>query len=278
VSAAGCVGLFPPNTLLGVAAAITRGADVVEIDVVQSLEGELVAHHHLRLDPDRDRDDRGRWFEPPTPPVRSLTIAELGRIDVGRGRPGSRFQTYMPDMQTVDGARIPRVEEVIEIVALNQDNAPVGLDLELKTDLQDPQATPDPEAFTDAVAGLYRRHGGRLAMLASSFDWPLLRLLHGKAPDLPLCFLADERLTERVAGRFDALFAQVAEAGGETIGLHAGDAGVHAVGLAHAAGLRVMIWGPVDPFDPAPFIEAGVDAIVSLRPDLMAPIIARIVR
>ncbi|MFN0024344.1 MAG: glycerophosphodiester phosphodiesterase family protein [Parvularculaceae bacterium] len=263
VSAAGCAGLYPPNTLAGVQAALYHGADIVEVDVAITSDSKLIARHNLRLNPGFDRDARGDWVKPPYAAIRDLTYAELQSIDVGRPRPGSHYERIFPEMSPLDGARIPLVEEVIATIAAAP--APPILELELKS--QAPELSPPPEVFAGAIAALYEEHKQRLPLAASSFDWTLLAHLRSLARDLPIYLLAPEGLHERDCGG-GALIERAKALNAATVGVYAFEADAALVARAHDAGLEIMIWGLIDPFDPGEYLKAGVDAIVTVRPDL----------
>jgi len=59
----GARGLAPENTLPGFQVALKHHVDYVDIDVVLTKDGVLVAHHGLTLNPDVTRDARGNWVE-----------------------------------------------------------------------------------------------------------------------------------------------------------------------------------------------------------------------
>jgi glycerophosphoryl diester phosphodiesterase len=83
--------LGPENTLATIPMAVRRGADGVEVDVLPTKDGRLVAHH-----------DEGLTRTAGVPHlVRDLDYGELRKLDVGRWA-GQQFA----------GERIPTLEEV----------------------------------------------------------------------------------------------------------------------------------------------------------------------
>src|SRR4051812_18691959 len=113
----GGAGLRPENTLTAFRYAVEMGCDGAELDVQLTRDGEVVVVHDFILNPDICRNAQGGWLEPPTPPIKTLTLRELREFDVGRTRPESEYARRHPEAAPVDGERIPRLVEVIEIAA-----------------------------------------------------------------------------------------------------------------------------------------------------------------
>lgn len=84
----GASGYEPENTLNSVKKALELGADMVEVDVHVSKDGQIMVIHDARL----ERTTNGRGY------VRDLTLKELKKLDAGLGE------------------RIPTLEEVIELM------------------------------------------------------------------------------------------------------------------------------------------------------------------
>jgi len=84
----GAAALEPENTIRSVRKALDLGVDQVEIDVHLSKDKKLVVIHDERV----DRTTNGRGY------VRDLTLAEIEKLDAGKGE------------------RIPTLQEVIDVV------------------------------------------------------------------------------------------------------------------------------------------------------------------
>ncbi|MDP9095142.1 MAG: glycerophosphodiester phosphodiesterase, partial [Pseudomonadota bacterium] len=83
-------GLFPENTLEGLAACLRLGLTSFEIDIAITRDGVPVVHHDPALNPNTTR--RGsEWLDATGPLIRDMTLAELAGYDVGRLRPGSAY-------------------------------------------------------------------------------------------------------------------------------------------------------------------------------------------
>lgn len=187
----GASGLAPENTLAAIEAAIAVNAAGIEFDVQLSRDGVPVIHHDLELSPAIARKD-GRWIDDPGPAIKSLTFAELQAYDVGRFDPDSRYAERYPDYRPEDGARIPTLAALLDLVART---APPGFELwaELKTDPTRPALSADPAALADAALAATRAAGLLDQTVFISFRWPALARIRAQAPEARLGFLSAER-------------------------------------------------------------------------------------
>ncbi|HEY2987172.1 MAG TPA: glycerophosphodiester phosphodiesterase family protein, partial [Candidatus Binatia bacterium] len=87
----GTRGLAPENTLAAFRRAIEIGVTTIETDMAVTRDDVVVISHNPSLNPDLVRDTDGRWLASPEPPIRSLTLAELRRYDIGRINPASQY-------------------------------------------------------------------------------------------------------------------------------------------------------------------------------------------
>ncbi|MFC1575608.1 glycerophosphodiester phosphodiesterase [Gemmatimonadota bacterium] len=125
-------GLAPENTLHAFRNAVDRwGADMLEMDVHTTRDGEVVVIHDATVD--RTTDGRGR--------VADLTWAEIRELDAGHG-----FRNGNGDFPFRGlGVRIPRFEEVLEafptlrmnVEAKDSRSAPVLVETILRHSAQD---------------------------------------------------------------------------------------------------------------------------------------------
>ncbi|RMF89365.1 MAG: glycerophosphodiester phosphodiesterase [Nitrospinota bacterium] len=151
----GFSGVAPENTLAAFQAAMAIGADMIELDVHLSRDGELVVLH----DPDLRRTTNGRGT------VRALPLSSIQSFDAG-----SWFH------RAFAGERVPTLREVIELC-----RGKVGLDIEIKNPF------PGYPGIVDKVLHLIRMyHLTADEVLLSSFDARLLVEIHRKAPSLPI--------------------------------------------------------------------------------------------
>jgi glycerophosphoryl diester phosphodiesterase len=147
----GAAGEAAENTLDSLRLAIDQGADMVELDLQLSADGELVACHDWHLERMGDR----------ALVVEEATLDRLAEVEVsGPFRQAGHHRTL---------ATLPQV-----LAALPSD---VPLNLELKRRRADPARLVERLAVTVS---------GRPRLLVSSFDWPLLETVRRALPDVPL--------------------------------------------------------------------------------------------
>src|SRR6185503_65656 len=112
----GARGLAPENTLAAFETALRAGVTTLELDLAMTADDVLVVSHDRRLNPDHTRGPDGKFLEREGPAIRSLTLAELQRYDVGRLKPGSAYAASLPEQHGMDDARIPALTELFDLV------------------------------------------------------------------------------------------------------------------------------------------------------------------
>jgi len=105
----GAAALEPENTIKSVRKALDLGVDQVEIDVHLTKDGRLVVIHDERV----DRTTNGRGY------VRDLTLAEIRKLDAGKGE-------RVPTLQEVVDAVRGRAVLQIELKGLGVERETVG--------------------------------------------------------------------------------------------------------------------------------------------------------
>lgn len=254
----GARGLWPENTLAGFDGALALGVDAIELDVVTTGDGVVVASHDPCLNPDLTRDENGVWSVSPGVAVRSLDAAALARFDVGRARPGGATAMLFPAQRACDGARVPSLGEVMRLARGGQ----AIVDVEIKTNPALPHLTPPPAAVVDAVMAVARECGMLDRLALRSFDWRALRHARDRWPALRLSWLTRTNCLgpEQVA--------QEAGPHGGTWAPRHRELEADAVERAHALGLLVVPWTVNEASDMARLRAWGVDGICTDRPDL----------
>lgn len=277
----GARGLAPENTLAGFAKAMEIGVSTLELDLALTKDGVLVAHHDTRLNPDLTRKAEGEFLAEVGPPIHTLTFDALKRYDVGRIKPGTRYAKTFTAQAPVEGARIPALAEVFDLVRRRGANH-IRFNIETKL-APGTQEAPGPEAFARALAKAVRQAGMAERVTVQSFDWRALLALSIIAPEITRACLTSE-------GRFDTM--QRAEPGpspwtaGLDIDHHGGsvprlvkaagcriwspsfrDLTVGRIMEAKALGLTVVPWTVNDPAEMARLIDEGVDGLITDYPD-----------
>lgn len=267
----GARGLFPENTLEGFRAAFALGLHSFELDAGVTRDGVVVLHHDPRLNPDITRGPDGAWLGVPGPLLRDLAWTEVRAYDVGRVRPGTAYAAAYPDQRPHDGARIPRLADLLALPG-----APRLL-IELKLFPDHPDWTVPPEEMTERVLYDVAAAGALDRVAVQSFDWRAPRHARRTRPGVATGWLTR---AETVAAPalwwgvdagscdLDGVADRVAAEGGGTWTPFHADLTRPRLARAHALGLRVVPWTVNDPARMAELAAWGVDGLITDRPDL----------
>jgi glycerophosphoryl diester phosphodiesterase len=180
-------GRWPANSLEGARRCLAEAVDGIEIDVQMTADGHVVAHHDYWLSPSATRLN-GEWIDGRGPALKTMTLADLGRYDVGGLRPGSDYARRYGARQAMDGVRMPTLRELFEL--LNAAEGPRRLlYIEVKTDPTNPDAAPDPAVVTQAVLDDAGAAGYLDHVKIIAFDWQVLRLAKARHAGLATAHL-----------------------------------------------------------------------------------------
>jgi glycerophosphoryl diester phosphodiesterase len=275
--------LRPENTLPSFANALSMGVDTLELDIGVTADGAIVVSHERGLNPDLARGPDGAYVAAPGIPFVHLPLAEVKKYDVGRIRPDSAYARQFPDQQAVPGTPIPTLSEVFALVRKSGDGH-VRLNIETKIDPNHPDESPDPQRFVTLLLDLVAAEKFEDRIMVQSFDWRTLQLVQKIAPGIPTVYLTLQKgnaptvslqqATEWTAG-FDpaghggSLPRTVKDAGGAIWSPYAGDVTPELIAESQGLGLKVVVWTANRKDDIARLIDAGVDGIISDRPDLL---------
>jgi glycerophosphoryl diester phosphodiesterase len=267
----GARGLFPENTLAGFAGAIALGVDTIEFDVAMTADDVVVVTHDPALNPDVTRTPDGTWLARAGPAIRSLRAADLARYDVGRIRPGSAYAAEFPEQAPHDGARIPRLEDVLRI------DPAVRFNIELKTVPAVPDRTVDGASLAAAVVSAADAAGATPRITVQSFDWRGPRHLRRMRPDVRLAWLTRAAILPQARVWWDgpdpsdyggSVPRAAAAEGGPIWSPAHGDLTKQSLAEAHDLGLRVIPWTVNRADDMRRLIDWGVDGLITDRPDI----------
>jgi glycerophosphoryl diester phosphodiesterase len=279
----GARGLMPENTLAGFETALSIGVTTLELDLGMTKDGVVVVGHDSRLNPDHTRGPDGQFLAAPGPAIRSLTLAELKRYDVGALKPGTPYAASFAGQRAVDGARIPTLAEVFEL-ARRVKAEHVRFNIETKLTPTSGADTPDPEAFAGAVATSVREAGLAARVTLQSFDWRTLMAMRRIAPEIDrVCLTIDggsgDTLRRGQPGaspwtagldidQFDGSTPRLASAAGCLV-WSPNYRNVTAASLAEAGALRLQVipWTVNERPDMVRLIEMGVSGIITDYPD-----------
>jgi glycerophosphoryl diester phosphodiesterase len=275
--------LFPENTLVSFANALTIGVDTLELDLDVTRDGVVVISHERGLNPDLARGADGNYVTAPGIPFVKLLLEEVKQYDVGQIRPGSTYAAQFPDQQAVPGTKIPTLKELIDLVR-RSGNGKVRLNIETKIDPNHPDESLPPERFVAVVLEVLRAEKFEDRVMVQSFDWRTLQLVQKLAPEIPTVYLTLQvgreptvfagRASEWTAGFNPADHGKsipraIKAAGGAVWSPYSRDVTPELIAESHALGLKVVVWTVNQPAEMARLIEMGVDGIISDRPDLL---------
>jgi glycerophosphoryl diester phosphodiesterase len=284
----GARGLAPENTLAAFERALRIGVDTIEFDVVITADGVPVVVHDLTLNPAVVRDEKGEWLSS-RPPVRSLTLAELQRFDVGRLDPASRYGQQFADQVASDGERIPALADVLErikaLAAARAGSLP-ALNIETKLDPRRPDFTPEPAVFVEALLRVIREAGITERVTIQSFDWRTLRHVREAEPKIPTACLTTQGSSNdnvrdgawtaglRIAD-YPSVAAMAKAAGCMIWSPNFNNLQQADVAAAHAIGLKVVPWTANLAADMERLLDWRVDGLITDYPDRLREVMAR---
>lgn len=286
----GARGLLPENTLHAFARALEIGVTTLELDVGVSKDDVVVVIHNPHLEPETTRGPDGKWLDETSPAIRSLTAEQIKTYDVGRMKPGTRYAERYPDQEPVDGARVPTLEEVFELVE-RAGNGTVRFNIETKIRPEQPDLTPSPEDFARLVLATAARHGILDRVTIQSFDWRVLQAVQRLNPRVITSYLSVNqswfdtiRLGEDGASPWTAGFdvdasggslpATVRKAGGDVWSSYHREVDRESISEAHDLGLSVKVWTVNDEARMDDLIDMGVDGIITDYPDRLRRVMA----
>jgi glycerophosphoryl diester phosphodiesterase len=286
----GARGLAPENTLEAFALALSIGVTTLELDLAMTKDDVLVISHDRSLNPDHTRGPDGQFLNAQGPAIRSLTLAEVQRYDVGRLKPGSAYAASLPEQRPADGARIPALTELFELVK-RAGAEHVRFNVETKITPTSGAETPDPETFAAAVAKAVRDAGLTARVSVQSFDWRTLVTLKRIAPEIERVCLTAETLNFDTIQRhqigpspwtaeFDVDDVEgsvphlVAAAGCQVWSPLYRNAKPDDIAAARRLRLKILPWTVNERADMERLIALGVDGLITDYPDRLRALMA----
>ena len=223
----------PENTLAAVRAAIAAGADMVEVDVTLTADGEVVVIHDDTL----DRTTNGSG------PVAEHTLEELLRLDAGAWF-ARRFR----------GERIPTLAQLLEEV-----RGRTLINVEIKSEAVGEKAA---GGIAERVVRLIREREMADQVVVSSFEPRALLHIAELDPELATASLYNEELHRDL----DPL-AIVGEVGARALNLSQDQATPAIVERCRQNGISVGVYTANRTDEMRRLIRMDVDAIFTDRPD-----------
>ena len=274
----GARGIMPENSLVGFEFALSIGINLLEFDVVMTMDHVPVITHNHELQGASFRGPDGKFLNGGGQRVSSLQMADLVQFDIGRLDGQTEYGKRFPDQAQLDGVRVPRLGELLQLVSQPKyDQA--HLMLELKSDPNQNGDSSKRDAFVSAVISEVRNAGLADRTLLHSFDWSLLAECQRQQSDLPVSFLtqicesaneAGEDSSNIVIPNFglpgSSIPDEVIKAGGSLWCPYYKDIIDADLARARALGLCVAVWTVNELEDIDRMIGLHVDAIITDYP------------
>ncbi len=186
----GARGMFPELSLFGIQQTLDLGVDAIEIDVGITADKKVVAYHDYELNPDITRTRDGRWLSPAGPPIYELTLDQLRQLDIGAIDPHCGYHDEFPHQRSVDGARIPTLEEIVGLVQMHAIRTPLWI--EAKRNSADKNQKYSAKAYAKCLLDEIHRLDFSSQCVIHSFDWDVLRHIHRLDPRQQICHLTSQ--------------------------------------------------------------------------------------
>jgi glycerophosphoryl diester phosphodiesterase len=239
----GASGYRPENTLESVRLGIDMDADVVEIDVQQTMDGVLVVMHDTTLQRTTNVEevfpDRGPWR------IADFTYPEIQKLDAGGW--------FDPAYQ---GVRVPTLEEVLDELH----GTGVGLLLEVKAPSRYPGIG---GRIAEQLGGRPEWRDGSRKLILCSFDWAFVREYKRRMPHTTVAVNGTPRYRDlgKIAEYADLVNPQF------------GTVNATYLRRVHQLGMRSFSWTVDEPGDMRKLLAMGIDGIISNKPDVLGKVL-----
>ena len=228
----GFSGRAPENTLAAFSKAIDVRADMIELDVHESKDGELVVIHESDL----SRTTNGAGS------VSDLTLAQLKRLDAG-----ASFSAEFA------GQRIPTLSQVLELA---QGKILLNIEIKVTDEL--------PGSITEKVLARIHEWGLRDQVILSSFDPRALKNSRKIDPGVKTASIYNEPFH---LGKSPIEIME--EVGSAAFNVSDDELTADIVAECHEHGRPVGVYTINELARIPPLVQLGVNAVFTDRPDLM---------
>ncbi|AKI97957.1 glycerophosphodiester phosphodiesterase [Kosmotoga pacifica] len=274
----GCRGLRPENTLEAFKFALEEiGVTTLELDMGLTKDKVPVVIHDRYLNPKKVRKN-GKFIKEKVF-IKDLTYEELLQYDVGV----MRDDYYWPYQVPVPGAKIPKLEDVFQLIKeyMNQTGQKVWLNVETKVSPLAPEETAQPEEFVDALLTLVEKYGLEDHVIVQSFYWKTIMLIKEKNPNIKTAALLSASTLSNPAWlgglkiwKYGFSVAKLVKAtGADIFSPKYTDFNEKVLKEAQQLGLKVVPWTINDPCEMLRFIKLGVDGIITDYPNILKAVL-----
>lgn len=258
----GARSLAPENTLSAARKALEIGADLWELDVAITSDGELVVLHDDTLERTSNAQemfpDRRPWA------VHTFTLAELRRLDFG-----SWFNKMDPFKQIAAGAVTPQMQQsyigepiptLREALVFTRDN-----DWRVNVEIKDATGTPGDSDVVEKVVALIEELDMGERVLISSFNHDYLLRVKKANPEIVTAALVESAVADPAA------LVQALGASGYNPGIRA--ILPEQIPPIRQAGVEVYIWTVNDADIMRALIRNNVSGIFTDFPQLLKEVL-----
>lgn len=226
----------PENTLPAFASALDRGADLVELDYLHSLDGVPFVFHDEELD--RTTDACRQWGGNRILPA-TKTWAELSQLDAG--------SWFAPSFS---GTRLPTLEQALTLILPR-----AGAMIERKA------------GDARMLVELLRRIDALEQVVIAAFDWQFLADVHQLAPSIVLEALGSGPLKDVHLDAAATLAAAI-------IGWNNDDVTEEHILRVQRRGMKAWVWTVDAAARAAELVRWGVNGVISNVPSEVAASVA----
>jgi len=261
----GTRGYLPENTIPSFIRAIELGATAIELDVVITMDRQVVVSHEPYMSAAICLDSLGKPLKNPSKNhnIYEMTYAQVACYDCG-SLPHSRFpeQANMVLSKPLLSTVIDTVEAYVNANGI----ASILYNVEVKSDPKgDFMHHPEPEEYVALLVKVLREKNINGHLMVQSFDTRILKELHRQAPEITISYLVanlkgfSENIRELgfQPDYYTPYFKLLNKKKVKEI---------------HAAGIKVGVWTVNAPKDIRRMIAIGVDAIITDYPDRVCSI------
>ena len=233
----GGVQLAPENTLAAIRQAVELGVDMIEIDVILSKDGEVIVIHDDKI----DRTTNGVGV------VQEMTLEEIRQYDAG-----SWFDARFA------GEKIPTLGEVFETI-----NGQTVLLIEIKDG--DEKYPGLERKVVDAI----HQYEANDWVVVQSFNENSVIRTRAMDPALITYYLMGKNFTDF----YEQMPAEMATLPYHGIAVHHSGIDAEKTQKVHELGYKLLVWTVNEEEDIQRMIAAGVDGIITDRPDYLQEVL-----
>lgn len=260
----GARSIAPENTLLAAEKAYETGADMWELDVAMTYDGELVVIHDDTL----QRTSNAAEVYPQMMPwnVRQFTLAELKKLDFGswyiEKDPFGKIKdgsVSAADQQEMKGLQIPTLEEALQFTKDHH--------WRVNVEIKDLSRTPGDAVVVKDVLGLIEKLDMTRDVILSSFKHEYLTQAKAINPQVVTAALVEVKVDDPIA-LVTSLNAKAFNPGIKVVG------DLSKIRVLRDAGMDVYVWTVNDVPTMQQLIAAGVSGIFTDDPALLQKVLS----